>query len=807
MVQAHPPTETPAGKRFAVVLSDIHIGDNTPTCWYQSAVHDPQLGTLIAWILARRDTIREVVLLGDLFDLWTYPPSVRPPSLGRIIARNPVMLGPRGPFAALVRALPNRVRLLLGNHDHGLRQVDIDQLNRSLGGNPSAGERIQLVESTFRVLNGASGARTVLSHGHHWTMFNAPDPRSTWRGLPVGHFVTRAIGYQLSRSLRPGETAADRRNSGNPMGVNLLAALASWNRRDDLAAYLLSYICRHTGMSETAPVVMADRSTTTMRHAMRVYAGLFTEWVRREGRAANALRAAAADWRGTDLAWFAQRLALQTASDLAVMGHTHSAVRGLVVSPINYVNSGYECVSRPDAAHGTPFSFAVIDLERARAQLMAVVRGAGGFTVAPFRAPLMDSVIPRPFFDFSCYARIENRSDRPLRLVRSAKSASSYWVIPPPAIIAPRTRANIWLQDTVGTRGSAGSFTYSDGTRALDFALECPTGFASNVVRSPVANYETRTEDRPWRRGGVDRTGHPVQARFYIGAPVPAGVGPASTGPGRANGRPGAPPRSGARPGARSRESRFVVATRAILDRARTPRERGVVMCVADLTSNDGRPLLDPATQRSGTREQLANPPNHLVSPEVHSITLPDRSTYRYVWIQPKEPPTGPPLVGGVAFLPDPGADKFTLVTFNIAGLDNDYRRRCTNRHHAEMQLVGFVDAQPVAWRTRVARLELHNRSRKGLTWGYSACNACLHDLAEFLTRLNNVPRRQRVKASISWERLYDKNPRCGHPTDAANIRRLVSAGWDEPQGPRPAGTRWPTDPELAPLGPDVLTR
>jgi hypothetical protein len=41
-----------------------------------------------------------------------------------------------------------------------------------------------------------------------------------------------------------------------------------------------------------------------------------------------------------------------------------------------------------------------------------------------------------------------------------------------------------------------------------------------------VTDYETRTADRPWRRGGVDRTGHPVQARFYVGAPVPAMVGP-----------------------------------------------------------------------------------------------------------------------------------------------------------------------------------------------------------------------------------------------------------------------------------------
>jgi hypothetical protein len=154
-----------------------------------------------------------------------------------------------------------------------------------------------------------------------------------------------------------------------------------------------------------------------------------------------------------------------------------------------------------------------------------------------------------------------------------------------------------------------------------------------------------------------------------------------------------------------------------------------------------------------------------------------------------------------VAFLPDPGSPTSTLVTFNVAGLDDDFRRGCRNGHHAEQQVVGFINAQPARWRANIRKLELHNRSRRGPTWGFSACNACLSDLASFLTALNSISRPAPVRASISWERLYTKNPRCGHPTDAANIDRLVAAGWDQPMGPRPAGTRWPTAPQRAPAG------
>jgi metallophosphoesterase superfamily enzyme len=81
MFQVRPQTETPAGKRLAVVLSDVHIGNNARTCWYQAAVHERPLTEALAWILARRNMVREVVLLGDLFDVCTYAPSVRPPSL------------------------------------------------------------------------------------------------------------------------------------------------------------------------------------------------------------------------------------------------------------------------------------------------------------------------------------------------------------------------------------------------------------------------------------------------------------------------------------------------------------------------------------------------------------------------------------------------------------------------------------------------------------------------------------------------------------------------------------------------------
>ena len=581
--------------------------------------------------------------------------------------------------------------------------------------------------------------------------------------------------------------------------------MSAWNGRDDLAVFLLDYFCRITGMSRTERIVMPDGTTTTVQEAMRRLRGAVHILGRVAGRRAEALRAAAAEYPGgAHLAWFAQRLAMRTASDLAVMGHTHSVVGGLTISPVSYVNSGYLCVARPDAPR-TQITFTQVDLERASAQVMAVVETPAGWRVVPATAPVMRSAIIGP----RTRLLVLRPGAEPLRPAAAAcpdteGSRRRSGVVPPPGRIAPHARADIWLSDTVGPRGSAGGFTYTDGTSSLDFGLACPTGLGGNVVRSPVADYETKTEDRAWRRGGVDHFGHPVQARFFIGAPVRSGPGPAApAGPARANGRvssgPSAPPAPAPRRWARTQESPYVVAMRAILDRARTPRERGVVMCVAHLTSRDGTPLLDPTTEPpTGPRVRLKHPPNHLLSPEVQTITV-GGTEYRYVWIQPNIPPVSPPNAGGVAFLPAAGAPEFTLVTFNVAGLDNDFNRSCRNDHHAEMQVVGFINAQPPRWRTNIQKLALLNRSRRGPTWGYSACNACLSDLASFLRGFSPGS----LRASISWERLYDKNPRCHHPTDAANVARLVAAGWDKPQGPMPVGTPWIRE---AHPGPHVFT-
>jgi hypothetical protein len=202
----------------------------------------------------------------------------------------------------------------------------------------------------------------------------------------------------------------------------------------------------------------------------------------------------------------------------------------------------------------------------------------------------------------------------------------------------------------------------------------------------------------------------------------------------------------------------------------------GIVLSVVQLISVDGKVLID--TRTEGTmRPRLKNPPRHVVMPaEVYEITW-KRKKLRYVWIMSNPKSTFP--VGGVLFLPPEHSAVFYMVTFNTGALDDGV---CTNVHHAEMQAVSWIEAQPRPWQARIGAIAIWNLSRKtGL--GYSPCNACCVDLAQFLTNLQAQRSATPVRASITWLTLYNKNKACGHPTDSANLRRLHASGW-KPNGP-----------------------
>jgi hypothetical protein len=341
-----------------VFLSDLHLGIDAPTNWYQSLVHQPMLQAIFDHLGQETGSIEELIILGDLVDQWTYLPSVQPPDFRAIAAAQPAILGPAGALARAARALPGRVTYLLGNHD---LLVDPSEVEAIFG----AGVRVIADGKAPVYCPPAGGARAdiICTHGHRYSMFNAPDFQDVPAlGLPLGHYVTRLSALWVSQHLQAGQTSANLAGSGNPSGwvldrdilENVVTGVVSG--RDDLSQLVFSTLLQATGQTLDLDFRCPDGTTTKANIlANSTYRGLYRDW-EDTGRfpvsdygllpGSFALVGDLTD----NLGHFAD--VLGKGRKVVVMGHTHAPQLAInhydLVMPYLYANAGFECPSLPD---------------------------------------------------------------------------------------------------------------------------------------------------------------------------------------------------------------------------------------------------------------------------------------------------------------------------------------------------------------------------------------------------------------------------------------------------------------------------
>ncbi len=519
-----------------VVLSDVHIGNNSVTNWYQEKYHEPYLVKALEWVENSADSISNLVLLGDLVDFWTYAPEVTPPTMSDIIDANPNVLGANGALAKAAKAIVGNngsVTLMPGNHDITLTAADAEKLSDAIGVN------VVFDEAEALRLVGRSGRQTDLMHGHYFTMFNAPDRTTSLTPMPVGHFVTRIIAWKMvHKVLKPGQTVADLHLWGQPSPDFSTVIDAIQKGGVNIAAVLLGLFANDAGCPDSTEITMPGGAHVTIADAKATYANLLLNWLR-QWPPQEVVRAAMADYTGdVYMAWFAQWLALKYGVDLVVAGHTHQPIGGLTASPVSYVNNGYECPAIPDLNSGAAaFTFTVVDLETATAAMYKVAPdGHGGYAVSDFHAPL-SGVVESHFYDLSCYTRLTNQIGEQITRDPVPPPAHGRWVIDPPATMENGQTAWIWLQDNPGTFGSQGSFSFNKRPaftdRNFSYDIACPTGSGDNIAGGPGADFVARAGDsgrswHPWQaKGKVPLKGYPLQVDFTLG---PGDIDPNFTG-------------------------------------------------------------------------------------------------------------------------------------------------------------------------------------------------------------------------------------------------------------------------------------
>ena len=60
-----------------IFISDIHIGTNEIWSWFKNQEHQRRLLSFLKWIKEQED-VKDLVLLGDIFDTWVHPYNMEP---------------------------------------------------------------------------------------------------------------------------------------------------------------------------------------------------------------------------------------------------------------------------------------------------------------------------------------------------------------------------------------------------------------------------------------------------------------------------------------------------------------------------------------------------------------------------------------------------------------------------------------------------------------------------------------------------------------------------------------------------------
>ena len=75
-----------------IFISDIHLGMRTKKDWFQPR-HEKNLVDFLTNV-ARDPKVKDLVLLGDLFEQWMVPYDVMPPTIGEILEVNSNVVAP-----------------------------------------------------------------------------------------------------------------------------------------------------------------------------------------------------------------------------------------------------------------------------------------------------------------------------------------------------------------------------------------------------------------------------------------------------------------------------------------------------------------------------------------------------------------------------------------------------------------------------------------------------------------------------------------------------------------------------------------
>jgi len=163
-----------------IAISDIHLGSQ----WLNASHNIDKVYSILEQIPKANPKVSTLVLVGDIYDLWSYKFQEAPPSTEQIITgqRNGADISKFNSLLQKVISSGTKVIYVRGEHDMELEQSDLDKVFNG---------SVVLREKYFE--NGV-----LYEHGNQNDLFNMYYKNNTQR--PIGYYLVRtAVTYDFKK--------------------------------------------------------------------------------------------------------------------------------------------------------------------------------------------------------------------------------------------------------------------------------------------------------------------------------------------------------------------------------------------------------------------------------------------------------------------------------------------------------------------------------------------------------------------------------------------------------------------------------
>ncbi len=303
-----------SGKR--IFISDIHLGDDDR---YDDPIENRRArfipaehgGRLLSFldkqIIAKADRIKDLVLLGDVFDTWVCPFDALPPTYDSIFdsQKNKPILDRWRQIAA------SNINLYYvnGNHDYDLTDAGLQAAIPGITTKPDGYEDPEL--------------GIYAEHGHRFTLFNQSYP-DVADGLPIGYPITR-LAEHLGGYIRGFKDLIGYMDEAFDLATG----------RANIFEAILEGLAERAGAEQ---IKMSAQEVISVDEVKSLYKNM--EYHDQPFKVGRKLASEG------DLEKFGDRLSEEQGHKVVVFGHTHTAKidkDSLFVKDRVYVNSGNWC--------------------------------------------------------------------------------------------------------------------------------------------------------------------------------------------------------------------------------------------------------------------------------------------------------------------------------------------------------------------------------------------------------------------------------------------------------------------------------